>query len=127
MDSFLRDIRHSLRLFWQNRGFTATAIAALAIGIGLNTAICSIVSAVLLKPPPFPQADRIVLLMNSSPQGWGVAAFRGGVTNWIGGDLPLQLRSGQVSAAFFRLFGAPIVLGRTFSAAEDSPNGPTSR
>ena len=144
MDSFLRDIRHSLRLFWQNRGFTATAIAALAIGIGLNTAIFSIVSAVLLKPPPFPEANRIVLLMNTSPQGAGpgaspakfahwqrqtavledVAAFRGGVTNWTGGDLPLQLRSGQVSAAFFRLFGAPIVLGRTFSAAEDSPNGP---
>jgi predicted permease len=143
MDSFLRDVRHSLRLFWQNRGFAATAIAALAIGIGLNTAIFSIVSAVLLKPPPFPEADRIVLLMSTSPQGSGpaaspakfahwrqqstvledVAAFRGGVVNWTGGELPLQLRSGQVSAAFFRLFGAPVVLGRTFSAAEDSPNG----
>jgi putative ABC transport system permease protein len=142
MDSFVRDIRHSLRLFWQNRGFTATAVAALAIGIGLNTAIFSIVSAVLLKPPPFPQADRIVLLMNTSPQGSGpaaspakfahwqqqstvledVAAFRGGVINWTGGDLPLQLRSGQVSAAYFRLFGAPVVLGRTFSAEEDKPN-----
>jgi putative ABC transport system permease protein len=142
MDSFLRDIRHSLRLFWQNRGFTATAVAALAIGIGLNTAIFSIVSAVLLKPPPFPQADRIVLLMNTSPQGSGanaspakfahwqqqstvledVAAFRGGVINWTGGDLPLQLRSGQVSAAYFRLFGAPVVVGRTFSAGEDKPN-----
>jgi predicted permease len=142
MDSFIRDIRHSLRLFWQNRGFTGTAVAALAIGIGLNTAIFSIVSAVLLKPPPFPQADRIVLLMNTSPQGSGanaspakfahwrqqstvledVAAFRGGVINWTGGDLPLQLRSGQVSAAYFRLFGAPVVLGRTFSAEEDKPN-----
>ena len=143
MDSFLRDVRHSLRLFWQNRGFAATAIAALAIGIGLNTAIFSIVSAVLLKPPPFPEADRIVLLMSTSPQGSGpaaspakfahwrqqstvledVAAFRGGVVNWTGGELPLQVRSGQVSAAFFRLFGAPVVLGRTFSTAEDSPNG----
>jgi len=142
MDSFVRDIRHSLRLFWQNRGFTATAVAALAIGIGLNTAIFSIVSAVLLKPPPFPQADRIVLLMNTSPQGSGanaspakfahwqqqstvledVAAFRGGVINWTGGDLPLQLRSGQVSTAYFRLFGAPVVVGRTFSAGEDKPN-----
>ncbi len=143
MDSFLRDVRYSLRLFWQNRGFTATAIAALAIGIGLNTAIFSIVSAVLLKPPPFPEADRIVLLMSTSPEGSGpaaspakfahwrqqltvledVAAFRGGVVNWTGGELPLQLRSGQVSAAFFRLFGAPVVLGRTISTAEDSPNG----
>lgn len=142
MDSFVRDIRHSLRLFWQNRGFTGTAVAALAIGIGLNTAIFSIISAVLLKPPPFPRADRIVLLMSTSPQGSGpaaspakfahwrqqstvledVAAFRGGVINWTGGDLPLQLRSGQVSAAYFRLFGAPVVLGRTFSAEEDKPN-----
>ena len=115
MDSFLRDIRHSLRLFWQNRGFTATAVAALAIGIGLNTAIFSIVSAVLLKPPPFPQAGRIVLLMNTSPQGSGpnaspakfahwqrqstvledVAAFRGGVINWTGGDLPLNCAPGR--------------------------------
>src|SRR5690348_6443847 len=104
MDSFLWDLRHSLRLFWQNRCFTATAIAALAIGIGLNTAIFSIVSTVLLKPPPFPEANRIVLLMNTSPQGSGpaaspakfahwrqqstvledVAAFRGGVVNWTG-------------------------------------------
>jgi putative ABC transport system permease protein len=142
MDSFVRDIRHSLRLFWQNRGFTGTAVAALAIGIGLNTAIFSIVNAVLLKPPPFPQAGRIVLLMSTSPQGSGpaaspakfahwrqqstvledVAAFRGGVINWTGGDLPLQLRSGQVSAAYFRLFGAPVLLGRTFSAEEDKPN-----
>src|SRR4051794_18771696 len=142
MDSFVRDIRHSLRLFWQNRGFTGTAVAALAIGIGLNTAIFSIVNAVLLKPPPFPQAGRIVLLISTSPQGSGpaaspakfahwrqqstvledVAAFRGGVINWTGGDLPLQLRSGQVSAAYFRLFGAPVLLGRTFSAEEDKPN-----
>ena len=143
MDSFLRDFSHSLRLFWQNRGFTATAVAALAIGIGLNTAIFSIVNTILLKPPPFPEADRIILFMNTSPQGSGsaaspakfthwaqqstvvqdVAAFRTGVVNLTGGDLPLQLRSAQVSAAYFRLFGVPIVEGRTFSHEEDSPNG----
>src|SRR5437016_3516437 len=119
MDSFLRDIRHSLRLFWQSRGFTATAVAALAIGIGLNTAIFSIVNTILLKPPPFPQAERIVLFQ--SPQNgifgspakfahWqqqssvveDVAAFRGGVTNWTGSDLPIQLRSEQASRAYFR-------------------------
>ncbi|HEY3940762.1 MAG TPA: ABC transporter permease [Bryobacteraceae bacterium] len=144
MDSFFRDIRHSLRLFWQNRGFTATAVAALAIGIGLNTAIFSIIDTILLRPPAFPQAERIVLFMNTSPQGSGtagspakfahwqqqtsvvedVAAFRGGVINWTGGDLPVQLRWGQVSAAYFKLFGAPVILGRTFSGEEDSPNGP---
>ena len=144
MESFLRDIRHSLRMFWQNRGFASTAVAALAIGIGLNTAIFSIVNTVLLKPPPFPEADRIVLFLNTFAQGSGlaaspakfehwreqtavvtdVAAYRGGVVNWTGGDLPLQLRVEQVSEAYFRLFGAPIIRGRGFSAEEDSPNGP---
>lgn len=131
-------------MFWQNRGFTATAIAALAIGIGSNTAIFSVVNTVLLKPPPFPDAGRIVMFMNTSPGGQGtgaspakfnhwraqssvvqdVSAFRTGVVNWTGGDVPLQLRSAQVSADYFRLFGAPIILGRGFTTQEDLPKGP---
>ena len=72
--TFLNDLKHSLRMFWQNRGFTAAAVAALALGIGSNTAIFSVVNAVLLKPPPFFHPDEIVLLMNTSPQGSGPAA-----------------------------------------------------
>jgi predicted permease len=143
MESFLKDLKHSARMFWQNRGFTAAAVAALALGIGLNTAIFSVVNTVLLKPAPFPQPDRLVLFMNTSPQGSGqgaspakfqhwreqaavvedVSAFRTGVVNWTGGDFPEQLRSAQVSADYFRLFGAPVMRGRTFSAEEDRPNG----
>src|SRR5438445_10141530 len=143
METFLKDLKHSLRMFRQNRGFTAAAVAALALGIGLNTAIFSVVNTVLLKPPPFPQPDRLVLFMNTSPQGSGqaaspakfqhwreqtavvedVSAFRTGVLNWTGGDFPEQLRSAQVSADYFRLFGAPVIRGRTFSADEDRPNG----
>ena len=131
-------------MFRQNPGFTATAIAALVIGIGLNTAIFSIINTVLLKPPPFADPDRIVMFMNTSPEGQGgggspakfnhwraqtsvvqdVAAFRTGVVNWTNGDVPEQLKSGQVSAAFFHLFGAPLLQGRSFTREEDLPNGP---
>jgi len=144
VETFFKDLKHSLRMFRQNPGFTATAVAALVIGIGLNTAIFSIINTVLLKPPPFADPDRIVMFMNTSPEGQGgggspakfnhwraqtsvvqdVAAFRTGVVNWTNGDVPEQLKSGQVSAAFFRLFGAPILQGRSFSREEDLPNGP---
>src|SRR5205085_3157631 len=131
METFLQDVKHSLRIFRQSPGFTAAAVAALALGIGLNTAIFSVVNTVLLKPAPFPDPDRLVLFQNTSPQGSGggaspakfqhwreqtsvvqdVAAFRTGVVNWTGGDFPEQLRSAQVSADYFRLFGAPILRG----------------
>jgi putative ABC transport system permease protein len=141
MEIFLKDLKHSVRMFWQSRGFTAAAVAALALGIGLNTAIFSVVNTVLLKPAAFPEPERLVLFMNTSPQGSGqgaspakfqhwreqsnvvenVAAFRTGVVTWTGGDFPEQLRSAQVSADYFRLFGAPIIRGRTFSPEEDRP------
>jgi predicted permease len=144
LDLLTKDIKHSLRMFWQNRSFTVTAVAALALGIGANTAIFSVVNTVLLKPPPFREAERIVMFMNTSPQGQGsagspakfnhwraqsdvvqdVTAFRTGVLNWTSGEVPEQLKSAQVSAAYFSLFGAPIIVGRGFSNQEDLPNGP---
>src|SRR3954453_16374814 len=144
VETFLKDLKHSFRMLGQNRGFTAAAVAALAVGIGSNTAIFSVVNTVLLKPPPFPDSDRIVMFMNTSPQGQGsaaspakfnhwrdqssvvqdVSAFRTGVVNLTGGDVPEQLRSAQVSADYFRLFGVPFIKGRGFSAEEDLPNGP---
>ena len=128
IESFFKDLRQSLRMFWQSRAFTAAAVAALALGIGANTAIFSVVNAVLLKPVPFPDPERLVLFM-TSPQGINpggvarqvsalpragavvqdVAAFNTGVVNYTGGAFPEQLRSGQVSADFFRLFGAPVL------------------
>jgi len=126
-------------------GFTATAVAALTLGIGANTAIFSVVYTVLLKPLPYPDADRIVLLMNSSPQGvssaasvpkfnvWraqtqvleDVAAYDTGGPgiNITGGDRPEQAKGIHVSHEFFRLFGANVALGRSFTVDEDRPRG----
>jgi len=145
MGTFVTDVKHAFRMFRQNPGFTATAVSALALGIGANTAIFSVINAVILKPLPFPDAERIVVLMNSSPQGSGpaasvpkynvwrkqtqaledVAAYDTGGPglNLSGGDRPEQLKGIHVSHEFFRLFGAQTLLGRTFAAEEDRPRG----
>jgi predicted permease len=139
-----KDLKHSLRMFVQSPAFTLAAVSALTLGIGVNTAIFSVVNAVLLRPIPFPDPARIVVFLNTSPEGSGqgaspakfahwrrqtsvvedVAAFRLGVVNYTGGEFPEQLRSGQVSGDFFKLFGATTSLGRTFSVEEDLPDGP---
>jgi putative ABC transport system permease protein len=144
METFLQDLKHSLRLLRQHPGFTITAVAALTLGIGTNTAIFSIFNSVLLKPAPFPQPEGLVLFQLTGPQGNGlgaspakfqhwreqtsvvqdVSAFRTGVVNLTGTGFPEQLHSAQVSAAFFRLFGANTIRGRTFTPEEDLPKGP---
>lgn len=149
MDTFFRDVKHSIRMFLRSPGFTITAVAALALGIGATTAIFSIVDTVLLKPIPVPDPDRLVMLMNTgvNPRGekvsgpgaspakfahWraqssvlqDVSAFRTGVLNYTGGETVEQVRSMQSSADFFRCFGIPLLRGRAFTAQEDLPHGP---
>ena len=145
MGTLAKDLKLAFGILRRSPGFTATAIWALALGIGANTAIFSVVNAVLLKPLPYPQPDRIVQLMNATPQGnysgasvpkyniWraqtqvleDVAAYEEGGpgVNVSGGDRPEQLRGIHVSYEFFTLFGAKPALGRVFSAAEDRPGG----
>jgi putative ABC transport system permease protein len=138
------DAKYALRRLSQSPGFTLAAVAALALGIGANTAIFSVVNTVLLKPVAFPDPDRLVIFQTTSPQGAGtgaspakfqhwreqtsvvqhVAAMRTGVVNYTSGAFPEQLRSAQVSADFFRLLGATLHLGRVFTAEEDRPQGP---
>jgi predicted permease len=144
MEAFLKDLQHSIRAFAHAPAFTLAAIAALTLGIGANTAIFSVVNAVLLRPVGAPDGDRVVLFMNTSPDGSGPAAspakfmhwraqsavvqdasaFANGVVNYTGGSFPEQFRSARVTADFFRLFGAPVAVGRTFLPEEDVPNVP---
>jgi predicted permease len=144
VEAVLRDLRQAVRMFRQSPAFTLAALAALTLGIGANIAIYSVVNAVLLKPVSFPDPDRLVVFMNTSPQGSGpaaspakfqhyreqtavvqdVSAYNTGRVNYTGGNFPEQLRSGRVSRDFFPLFGAPLVQGRTFTEEEDLPNGP---
>ncbi len=145
MTSLLQDLRFALRTLRKNPGFTATALAALALGIGANTAIFSVVNAVLLKPVTFPDPDRVVSVFFTSPGGLGygasatrfnvwrqqhqifqqVAAYEYSVAglNLTGGSFPEQVNAIRASADYFRLFGAPVILGRTFTSDEDRPNG----
>src|SRR3954469_16993872 len=144
MERFVQDLRYSLRTLRAQPAFTFAAVAALALGIGATTAVFSVVNAVLLRPFPYPDPDRIVMFMNTSPNGSGpgaspakfmhwsaqtdvvqdAAAYRNVTVNFTGGDMPEQLTSGNVSENFFRLWGAKTILGRTFSHDEDLPNGP---
>jgi predicted permease len=144
IDELARDVRQAGRVLIQSPAFAMAAVAALTLGIGVNTAIFSVVDAVLLQPLPFPDPERIVFFMSTSPQGSGTfsspakfqhyrqqdavtesaSAFSTSVMNLTEGAFPEQVRLGRVSRDFFRLFGAPVRLGRTFSEEEDLPAGP---
>jgi hypothetical protein len=76
MESFVQDLKHSIRMFLQAPAFTVTAVLALALGVGANTAIFSFINRVLLMPMPYPDPDRFVFFMNTSPQGFPVPEHR---------------------------------------------------
>jgi putative ABC transport system permease protein len=144
MGDFWKDVKHALHLFLKSPGFTIAAVSALALGIGANTAIFTVVNAVLLKPLAYPDADRIVACELTSPDGnfpgasipkfqvWqqqtsvfkdvGAYDFSGPGFN-ITGDRPEIVHGIHVSEAWFRVVGAPVMLGRTFTPQEDTPNG----
>jgi predicted permease len=144
MGDFLSDLRYSFRTLIATPAFTVTAIAALALGIGANTAIFTVVNAVLLKPLTYPEPDRMVQFMNTFADGNGGVASPVNFNTWraqtsvfqdvaaydfggpgfnLTGLVPEQVHGIHASEAYFRLFGAPVVLGRTFTPQEDSPNG----
>jgi predicted permease len=140
-----RDILFAVRSLRKAPGFTVVAILVIAVGIGANTAVFSVINTVLLKPLTYPDPLSLVHLMNTGDQGsfpganvpkfniWRqqtgifqqVAAFDSGGAglNLTGNDQPEQVQGVHVSADYFSILGAPVIAGRTFTAAEDSPHG----
>jgi putative ABC transport system permease protein len=142
----LSDLRLALRTLSRARGFALAALATLALGISVNTTIFSLVSAVLLSPPPFARSGRVVALYAERPtQGvtrasvaypdavdWrarsraldAIAVIRHASVNLATSEGVERLESSRVSAEFFRIFGVSPALGRTFAPGEDRADAP---
>src|SRR5689334_5408695 len=144
LEAVWRDIRFAVRSLLKAPGFTVIAILVIAVGIGANTAVFSVINTVLLKPLTYPDPQSLVHLMNSDQGSFGganvpkfniwrqqtsifqkVAAYDtgGAGLNLTGNDQPEQVQGVHVSADYFSVLGAPAIAGRTFTAAEDSPHG----
>src|ERR1700752_5036630 len=82
LEVLVKDIRYAARTLRRTPGFTLAAIAALALGIGANTAIFSLVNTVLLKPVPYPDPDRLVAFVNTGPQGENTTASPAKFAHW---------------------------------------------
>jgi predicted permease len=132
-ETLLQDFRYALRTLLKNPGFAAVTILTLALGIGANTAIFSIVNAVLLRPLEFSQPEQLVQISNTYPLGafvamrpalrtMDVATYQEGTEfNLTGLGQPQRLYGSSVSAEFFGLLGVTPKLGRVFTAGEDRP------
>ncbi len=145
MHTLLQDLRYAVRMLAKDPGFTAVAVLTLALGIGANTAVFTLVNAVLLRDLPYPEADRLVRIFHAYP---GIGLPRATVSpagfleyvsnvksythfaassgyrapqNLTGAGLPERVRCVKASAAFFPALGIAPELGRTFSADEEQP------
>lgn len=143
MGSLLSEARLALRGLRRNPVFSSVAILTLALGIGANTAIFGVMDAVLLKPLPYPNAERLVWLQNryhpsgstgaiSAPEFWelrqtdagleGVVALRTTAANLNGLEAPLRVEGAAVSPGYFQLLGSGPSMGRGFLAEEEDPD-----
>jgi putative ABC transport system permease protein len=146
LTSLLHDLRIGLRLLWKDKAFTATTLLTLALCIGANTALFSVIHNVLLRPLAIPEAERIVTVSNLYPKAGAAAAKYGnvGVPDYLDRKKqvsvfeenalyrygrpaieqkgsPVRLRSQSVTPSFFRVLRAQAALGRTFSEDEGNP------
>jgi len=141
MNTLLQDIRFAARMLWKNWNVTVIVVVVLALGVGANTAIFSVVNAVLLRPLPYADPDRLVRLSEDSPQvpqmsisypnflDWreqnkvftGIAAMQFRSLNLTGADEPERLAGRAVSAEFFDVLGVKPAAGRSFLPEEDRP------
>lgn len=127
----LDEFKYACRMLWKTPAFTAIAVLTLALGIGANTAIFTVVHGVLLRPLPYPQPEELVTLksnqsvpelddlisQNRSFAGLGGLGLQ--AADYANGGEPQQLELGLVAGDFFRVLGAPTALGRTLSAEDD--------
>src|SRR5215468_2892101 len=146
MKSLFKDIKYGFRILLKRPGFTVVAVLALALGIGANTAIFSLVNAVVLRPLPYRQSERLVQWSwqfedseigavtalefdfwkdhsTSFDAVFGYSGISSGF-NLAGGPDARRVHGVQVSEAFFRVLGTEPVLGRGFTREEDQPRGP---
>ena len=145
LESIWADLKLTAHQLHKSPVFTTTVIATLALGIGANTAIFSVIDTVLLKPLNYPDPDRIVQFLLKPPQGEAVSSssiadfriwreqtrvfedvsaydFSGNGLS-LTGDVPEEIHGVHVTKDYFRLFGARMFLGRSFTSEEASPNG----
>src|SRR5262245_55661951 len=141
LETLFQDLRYGARMLLKNPGFTLIAVITLALGIGANTAIFSVTSAILLRPFDFHDLDRLVWVYETAPQqgnflsgmspadfadlrrqhkGFAeLAAFRLSNSNLTGMGEPERVRNSEVTAGFFRMLGVEAALGRTFLPEEE--------
>lgn len=139
MNTLLRDVHHACRMFLKSRGFAATAVLTLALGIGANTALFSVVNGVLLNPLAYPRAGQLVAIYEDAPGfskapisylnflDWqrasqtfsSMAIYRNQDYNYTATESAERLGGFMVSAAFFQTLGQNTVLGRDFAASDD--------
>jgi putative ABC transport system permease protein len=144
LEDVTRDVRHGFRGLGRSPGFSLAVILMLALGIGGNTAIFSVVDQLLLRPLPYPDGDQLVMVSESfgpdsradvSPANWldwqhesrtfrRFAAWRSRSFTMTGTGEPRRANAQQVSSEFFPLLGVAPFLGRTISEDDDRPNGP---
>ena len=147
LDSLLRDLRYGARMLRKNPGFTAVAVLTLALGIGANTAIFSVVNAILLRPLPYPEPQKVVTLGVDYASGqtsdavesqqyvyWrdhsqsldAPAAISGSIGgfNLLANGMPVHVRGLKITRQFFSAIGVQPMLGRGFSEEEDRSGGP---
>src|SRR5712692_239895 len=143
MNTLIKDISYALRGLWRNRAFTVVALVSLALGIGANAAIFSLVNAVLLRALPFAEPERLVMVWEdqssigfprfdvapASYVDWkaqnqvfdDMAALNWKDFNLTGDGEPERILAHGVTANFFPLVGIQPVIGRNFSVEEDKP------
>src|SRR5689334_24975196 len=137
MKGLLQDVRYAARVMFKTRGITVVALLTLALGIGANTAIFTVINALLLRPLPYPQAERLVMVWQdlrarggpatewtgpSQQVDWkadaevfdNLASVRGWTASLSGGDIPESLQGEQTTYEYFDVLGVQPALGRGF-------------